>query len=493
MIRKFTRKFRDVDNFRDSINEYYLLPFKFQKINNQTEVLVNETGDFLFCPVGTATRIAKKEVNYNDPLYSDLISNFFISEKPIPDLIDILATKYRTKKSFLDDFTSLHILVMTIRCNQRCTYCQVSSTNDKNDKYDISFSNLKKVIQCIFKSPSQNLTIEFQGGEPLLVWDKVKFAIEKISEVNLLENRNITFVLCTNLSLINYEILEFCKKFRVLISTSYDGPEFIHNANRPISDGNSHQNVLKGIKMARDILGFEKVSALMTASNRSLNYPKEIVDDYVKQGFKTIFLRQLNPFGLAWREPIQLRTGTDKFLDFYKKALFYIIELNKNGIYFVEEYASLVLTKMLSPFPIGFTDLQSPAGIINSVIVFNYDGYVYVSDEARMLAEKGEYHFRLGHLQQDSYKNIFYGVRSKQISRNWSNEGLAGCSECGFQFYCGADPVRNYSTQGDMYGDRPTNLFCKKNFSIIKLLFKLLCEDKDTEKIFYSWVSKKEL
>ncbi len=65
---------------------------------------------------------------------------------------------------------------------------------------------------------------------------------------------------------------------------------------------------------------------------------------------------------------------------------------------------------MLTPFTTGFVDLQSPAGIINSVVVYNYDGYVYASDESRRLAEYHDYTFRLGHVT-DKYENLFYGKK----------------------------------------------------------------------------------
>ena len=35
---------------------YSLLPFKFHVLNQDREVLVSETGDFLLCPRGTADR-----------------------------------------------------------------------------------------------------------------------------------------------------------------------------------------------------------------------------------------------------------------------------------------------------------------------------------------------------------------------------------------------------------------------------------------------------
>ena len=60
------------------------------------------------------------------------------------------------------------------------------------------------------------------------------------------------------------------------------------------------------------------------------------------------------------------------------------------GTPFLETYAQLLLTKILTPYPTGYVDLQSPAGAGIGVAVYNYDGDVYVSDEARMLAEMGD-------------------------------------------------------------------------------------------------------
>lgn len=134
-------------------------------------------------------------------------------------------------------------------------------------------------------------------------------------------------------------------------------------------------------------------------------------------------------------------------------------------------------------------DLLSPAGLISKVVVFNYDGKVYASDESRMLAEMGDYNFQLGDLGKNSYEEIFYGKKASEIALNWSTEALAGCSECAFQAYCGADPVRYYATQGDMYGYRPSSPHCKKNMEIIRYLLELMDNNKDIERIFRSWIS----
>lgn len=464
---------------------YSLLPFRFERFDN-SEVLVNEVGDFLICSVGTAKRIVDRQIYETDYIYKDLVANHFISITPIPKLIDNLATRYRTKKAFLDNFTTLHIFVMTIRCNQNCLYCQASSKESDQTVFDISYETLDYGIDLMFESPSPYLTMEFQGGEPTLVFDKLKYAIEKTEKLNILKKRHITYVICTNSIALNDDMLSLCKEYNVLISTSLDGPEFIHNQNRGRSD--SYENVLSGINNARVVLGKEKISALMTTSNLSLDYPNEIVDSYVENGFSNIFLRALNPYGLVYKFD-DWNNYYSRFVDFYKLALDYIIEKNKGGVYFEESFTVLILKKIMTPFSIGFVDLQSPAGLINAVVVYNYDGYVYASDESRMLAEHNDFKFRLGSVK-DKYIDIFYGSKAFEIAKTWSNESLAGCSDCGFQVYCGADPVRNYTTQNDMNGFRPTSLFCKKNKAIIQHIFSLIISRSDeVMPIFKRWLS----
>lgn len=260
----------------------------------------------------------------------------------------------------------------------------------------------------------------------------------------------------------------------MLISTSLDGPSWLHNKNRGKQD--SYEKVTKGISKARAYLGEDQVAALMTTSELALDYPKEIVDEYVKLGFHSIFLRALNPYGLA-SENSDWELYTDRFIEFYKQAFEHILELNKQGILMIEEFAAIILRKILTPWCTGFVDLQSPAGIINSVLVYDYDGYLYASDESRMLAEEGDYTFRIGSVKE-RYEDLLYSKKVRSWSKSWSNELLAGCSDCGVRAYCGADPVRNHSTQGDLYGYRPKSLLCKKNKAIIEYLISLLIDRK---------------
>lgn len=438
----------------------------------------------LISPEGTVERIVSRSL-FKDDLYKSLVSNFFIYEGSYPVLLDIYAEKLREKKRFLDNFTGLHIFVLTLCCNQNCVYCQASSQDEHKAGCTMSKDVMKRSVDLMFSSPSPYLTMEFQGGEPSLVPDLLEYGMSYATSLNQNRERQLKFVLCTNCVNLTDRVLAICKEYDVLISTSLDGPSFLHNRNRGKVD--SYERVFSGIEKARSVLGKEKVSALMTTSYEGLDFPVEIVDEYVKLGFQSIFLRALNPYGLA-TDSVNWEKYTNRFIEFYKKAFERVLEVNKAGTLFMEEFAAIVLRKILTPYSTGFVDLQSPAGIINSVLVYNYDGFVYCSDESRMLAEFNDHSFCLGSVNNE-YQDLVYGQKARDIARVWCNECLAGCADCGIRAYCGSDPVRNYSTQKDAYGYRPGSLLCKKHKAIIEYLISLIIErESEVMPIFKRWL-----
>lgn len=474
---------------------YTILPHRFERLKYNYFV-TNEIGEYLFLSNENFLKFVNHELTTDSKVYLDLKSKqIIVDDGHEKDVIEMLATKFRTKKNFLTDFTSLHMVVTSLRCNSNCTYCQVSK-KDLNDKsYDMSEATAKNVVDKIFNSPSKSIKIEFQGGEPLLNFKIVKYIIEKAEWKNLFHKKNLEFVICTNLTSITEEMLKWLKGHRVYISTSIDGPKHLHNVNRPHNEtGNSYDLVVEKINLCRKYLGNDSVSALMTTTSYTINYFKEIIDNYIELGFDSVFLRSLNPYGFAKRDQHLLAYPMDEFVENYKKGLEYIIDINLNGKYFPEGFASILLTRILTPFSTGFVDLQSPAGIAISGVIYDYDGDVYVSDEGRMLASIGDKTFRIGNVNNNSYQEIFNNNSLHDLISKSIAECLPQCSMCAYLPYCGADPVRNYSEQGDIIGNRTLSDICKKNKSIISYLLSLLeTKNKDIEKVFWSWVTRKSI
>lgn len=473
------------------MSDYQILPFRFSRFSESEYLLTNEVGEYIFLNNDDFGKFVDKQLDTKSSLFQDIASKQIATTDKVEDVVNMLATKFRTKKSILRDFTSLHMVVPTLRCNSSCIYCQVARKNIDDHEADMTKQTAKKVIKTIFQSPSPYIKIEFQGGDPSTSFDMVRYMIEEAEWQNLFKKKDLSFVICTNVTLLKPEEVKYLKKHRCYISTSLDGPKDLHNTNRPLQDTtHTHEKFEEKIRMIRDICGPYSVSALMTTSKHSLGRFKDIVDEYVRMGFDSIFFRALNPYGFAKQYKDKIAYPVEDFIDNFKEGLDYIIELNKKGRFFVEGYTALLLKRILTPYATGFVDLQSPAGVGIAGVIYDWDGNVYVADEGRMLARFKDYYFKLGNVNEDDYQSMFNGKKLHHIIENACTECLPMCSECVFLPYCGADPVRNYSEQGDIVGHRPTSEMCKKNTAIIHYLFELLKKnDPEINRIFWSWLN----
>jgi len=472
--------------------KYKILPFRFERFNDKETFLSNEVGEYIFLSNSEFDSFVNHTLDTKSATFKNLKAKHILTDTEVSPIIDLLAIKYRTKKNFLSDFTSLHMVVTTLRCNSKCSYCQVSSKDLEDSTYDMDKKTAKNVVKTIFESPSQNIKIEFQGGEPLLNFNIIKYIIEYAEWKNLIKKKNLEFVICTNLSLITLSMLKYLSKHRVYISTSIDGPPKIHNTNRPLRDtANSYSIVSEKIALTRKHLGQDSVSALMTTTSFSLRYVEQIINTYIDLGFSQIFLRPLNPYGFAKKEQHKLAYSVDSFIEFYSKGLEYIIDLNRKGTYFVEIFATILLARILTPFSTGYVDLQSPSGVGISGVIYDYNGNVYVSDEGRMLASVGDETFKMGNVNTSSHQELFNSDFLRSLIGNTCLETVPQCSKCAYQSYCGSDPVRNYSEQNDFIGNRPNSDNAKKNKAIIKLLLTYIKQnDPETNRIFWSWLNR---
>lgn len=469
--------------------DYKLLPFRFAHLGTEY-FLTNEIGEFTYLSEKDFTDFVDHKLDTNCDVFLDLVSKQIATKEDVKDVVKMLAVKYRTKKSILKDFTSLHMVVPTLRCNSSCIYCQVARKNMDDHAADMTKKTAKNIVKTIFKSPSPYIKIEFQGGDPSTNFPMVKYIIKEAEKENILKEKNMEFIICTNITLLDEEMVRFLKRYDCQISTSLDGPEDLHNTNRPLQNTSyTHQLFEEKLEMVRRVWGNDGcVGALMTTSRFSLGHFRDIVDEYVRLKFNYIFFRALNPYGFAKQYKEKVAYPVEDFIENYKEGLDYIIELNKKGTFIVEGFAQLLLRRILTPYATGFVDLQSPAGVGIAGAIYDYDGSVYVADEGRMMARFKNYYFRLGNVNSDSYNTMFNGDKLHHIIDNACTECLPMCSECAFQPYCGADPVRNLSEQGDLVGHRPTNEMCKKTKSIIQYLLNILRTDSEAEDVFWSWL-----
>lgn len=454
-------------------------------------LIVSDAGEFVFVDEGDHASLAAGVVPRSSPAFEDLVAKHIVTAPSSSATARMIDAKLRTKKAFLREGPGLHIFVVSLRCDHSCAYCQVSRQGAHKSQFDMSGETARAAVDRMFEASTRSLTVEFQGGEPLLAFARIREIVGLIEERRVREDRHITYTMTSTLHHLTDEMLSFFKAHRFQVSTSLDGPERLHNENRPTPTGDAHARTLAGLARAREALGQHAVAALTTLTRRSLDYPEAIVDEYVRLGFKSIFLRPLSPYGFAKRSERKIGYAMAEFVPFYERALAHILKLNRDGVEIEEAYAAILLTHILTPFDSRYVDLRSPAGAGLGVLVYNYDGGVYSSDESRMLAESGDMTFRLGSVHEP-FREFMRSPAMALLSRTGVAEELPVCRDCAFLRYCGADPVQDHALGAREGTDRLASPHCVRHMGLFRILFRYLrAADPAVMRTFLGWVTRK--
>jgi uncharacterized protein len=428
-----------------------------------------------------------------DPLsdtYAALLDKHFILADSVPAV-----EAFRDKNRHVFSGPSLHILAVTLRCNQACHYCHSSKVGMHAKGVDMPIDTARTIVDRIFESPSPQLHIEFQGGEPLVAWDTIQYTVRYAKELNKGAGRDLAFTVVTNLTLMDDAKLDWLVENGVMICTSLDGPADLHDANRPYVAGSAHAHVVRWIDKIHETyvkrgveLDLARVNALLTVTRSSLGRGRDIVDEYLARGLRAVALRTLDPFGFA--KPLWPKLGytADEFMAFWRETLDYCVEKNLAGEQIVEKNAAMFLTKMLTPRDPNHMDWRSPCGAAIGQIAYNYDGEVYTCDEGRMVAEMGDPLFRVG-TTREGYEDWIRSDTVRAVTAASTLESQPYCSTCAYKPYCGVCPVYNYVAQGDIWGQMTSNDRCRTSMGMQDYLFQRLHQDQggQVRAVFERW------
>ena len=467
--------------------------FRYGEVGGKM-LLTNDAGQWHFLNQPDFEQMLAGQLDAKHAEYAALQAKGFLRQ----DLdVEDLAKRIRRKKRFVGVGPHLHIVITTLRCNQSCKYCHASRTDMSKVETDMTMDTAKKVVDHAMQSTSPYINFEFQGGEPTVNFPVLKFLVEYSREKNKYENKQLEHSVVTNMTYMTEENADWLIDNNIMVCTSLDGPEEVHNFNRAWRKGsNAYASVRKWIdyfnnryiELGRDPQLWH-VDALMTTTRKTFDHWKQVIDLYVELGMHTVFLRPLNPYGFALATWKAIGYTSEEYLDFYARALDYIIELNKQGVEIVEGTASTFLAKMLTLDDPNFVDIRSPCGAGTGQVAYNYDGQMFTCDEARMTAAMGNDLFQIGDVDTSTYVDMIQHPTVKAMATASLQDSLPGCNTCWNKPYCGVCPMHNYMMSGDIFGQRPNSPKCKEHYTIASLLFERLAGDSDgtIEAMFRKW------
>ena len=411
------------------------------------------------------------------------VENFFYYDGSIQAFSEQLKPYMRDSKSYLFSATSLHIFVVTNRCNMNCVYCQ-ARTGSATPIGMMTEDVAKRAVDIALSAPSKYLTFEFQGGEPLLNFPIIKYIVEYAASKQ--QDKIIEYNIVSNLTLLTDEMIDFIRAHQIGISTSLDGGAALHDKNRTYSTGTgTFTDVQCGIQRLRT--SGIRVGAIETTTRSSLGSAKQIIDTYQALDMPSIFLRPLTPLGQAKERWEEIGYTPAEFVAFYRECFRHLMELNTSGIPIREGHASIVLSKILTGRAANYMELRSPCGAGIGQIAYYYDGNVYTCDEGRMLAEMGNDAFQLGSVFKNSYDDFMNASACKVACVSSILESLPKCSDCVYNPYCGTCPVVNLALYGNVYAKEANDYRCQIYQGIFDTIFAAL-QHPEAAKILHTWV-----
>ncbi len=449
-------------------------------------LITNEAAEAAFLSPADYERYLAGKVADDEPLGKELTEKEFIRER-----LDFENLSAKLVERRLLDWSgpNVHTVVVTLRCNFKCLYCHASVVGQDAAGYDMTVETARRTVDVIFQSASPTLMIEFQGGEPLLNWPIIKFIVRYAKKKNELSKKALHFGLISNFSLLDDEKLDWLISEGVSFCTSLDGPAQVHNKNRLFLGGNSHEQVVAGLKkiQARRKAGakIDAPNAICTVTKNSLPYYREIVDQLVELGLERVQLGPLDPMGFAVKAWEQIGITPKEFAEFYGNALDHIIEKSKSGAKVYEKMALIFLIRILEG---GHWRFPNADGVCR--LAYNHDGSIYTCEEGRLLAAEGDAFFKIGHVSSSSMEQVLDHPTVRASLLAASPETQPQCAQCAYNPFCTVLPVMNYRSQGSLWGRMPDNVWCRSLMGVFDVIFARL-QKPDARKVLESWLEYK--
>jgi His-Xaa-Ser system radical SAM maturase HxsB len=474
----------------------FAAPFRFRNVG-ECVLITNAEGSFLVLSPDDFRAFAAGAVAPGSELWAKLKEGNFLCAELDPRKA---AERIAARRQFLHYGPNLHVMVVTLRCNETCVYCHASRADMDAVHTDMSRETAEKAVDFALRTTNPFVTIEFQGGEPLVNYPVVKHIIEYALERNRAAGKQLEFTMVSNLSLMDEEKLSYLLDHKVQICTSIDGPEHLHDKQRKLPGQSAFQAATTWIRRINEAYrekGLDPtlyhVEALLTTTRETLPLWKEVVDTYAQLGCRALFLRPVDPFGFAEKTTRIVEYPRREYLEFYRKAVDYMVELNHQGVEILERFAAIFLTKILKGVDPNFLDVRSPGGAGIGQLAYNYDGKIFTSDEGRMLHHMGDDTFLIGDVRTSAYRDVVGHptVRAMVIASNLEQQ--PDCVNCTYIPYCGTVPEHNYKTQGTFFGRMRESTLCAVHKGIQDYLFERIGEgDPRVLDVFGRWTTVRD-
>ena len=171
---------------------------------------------------------------------------------------------------------------LTHGCNLKCGYCFASVYKPAET---LTMDAADKALRMF--SDKTDIDVAFFGDEPLLAWNRMVEIAERAHELAHARRVKCRLHVTTNGTLIDDFKAVTLKRFGVSVLMSIDGPEEIHNTNRPAREGNSFAQAMAGLESLKMAGVRPMARATFTESDTALAERLDFFHDLYEAGLIT--------------------------------------------------------------------------------------------------------------------------------------------------------------------------------------------------------------
>lgn len=352
-------------------------------------------------------------------------------------------------------------------CNLDCKYCYLQAGKKEHSSkkkltprvFDAFFKNYVEHLEQL-----DSVTVSFWGGEPLLNFEVIKYIVEQFQPYQT-EEREISFLVVTNGTLLNCEILEFFREYKIRMQLSVDGNKEAHDALRKTKSGDgTYETILAKADLCKAMGSDYHFLATLSAISAPLT---QILEEFRSRGHKYPFFNIMNPItqqNYEYLYPVKSKEVIEDLFDHFLR------EFEKD-----EEAALLGFPNIYFIFRRFFTSSpRTSCGVCAGRKAIKYDGTIY---PCRRMVDSPER--CIGNVWDgvdDPYLELYHSI----IQTNDS------CRACNYRLFCGGTCLQEIFERNDPQYVQPDlcefmETLC---FNTLKLIVKMLLkQDKRLQRI----------
>ena len=316
---------------------------------------------------------------------------------------------------------------LTSRCNMACRYCFAEAGPEGIDLPD---DLAHRAVELALELPTDDLTIEFAGGEPLLRSSLLERLIQRCEQASVERDAPVSVAIETNGVLLTDRALASLRTHpEVAVSIGLDGPRDINDFARCAADGSSRHSEIEAAARAAASLWGKEAGALVVVHSRSWSRATHVAGYLASLGLGKMRFNPVAALGRAAAERDTVAVSPKQYLCFMQCLLDYLAQTRA-----FEESNLEALVRNLALKTRDYRCMRSPCGAGYDYLVVDAAGDVYPC--ARFVRRP---ELRLGNVAdggglEGRYLNspLVRDMADRIVSR------IPACQDCVWRHFCEA-------------------------------------------------------